>query len=213
MSTYHLAGDFGGINKPCAHEICDSRGGSNRHGERNLVRDGGQRDQDALRGEILCTEAAGKEGHDLEREPLGLDHDHARQGKPDHDPPVGEDPLAEAPPALLAIYEHDVEEEQDGQQGLRDGYGNGSAYESEANSPHQKPVDEHVDWCGDDENVGGCAEEALRLGESFSDFEEDDAGDAEDHDLEIQGGEPGGLGIGNHIGKDLLGEQPQYSDG
>lgn len=49
--------------------------------------------------------------------------------------------------------------------------------------------------------------------EALPAFEEDEAGDAEDHDAEIEGGETCGLGIGDELPEDGLREEPEDGDG
>lgn len=211
--TYDFASRFGRRHEPSADEVGDPRRRRNGHGKRDLVRDTRERRQDALRSEVLGAEATRQQGHDLKRKPLGLDHDHARQRKAHHDPPVRERPATEAAPALRAVDEADVQEQEERQDILRDDHGDGGADEAQLQAPDEQPQQEGVEGRGEQEHVGRGAEQALRLGEALAALEEDEAGDAEDHDAQVQPGEARGLGVRDEAHEDVLGEEPQDGDG
>lgn len=58
--TYHPGRRLGSVHHAGANEVCDSRRRGNGHGKGDLVRDGGERSQDALSREILGAEPAGE---------------------------------------------------------------------------------------------------------------------------------------------------------
>lgn len=162
--------------------------------------------------QVLGAELAGEERDELKGKPLGLDHDHARQGEADHDPPVGEGALAETAPALGPVDEADVEEEQEGEEVVGDGDGDGGADEAHVEVPDEQPDHEDVEGRGHDEHVRGGAEEALRLGEALAALEEDEAGDAEDEDAQVRSRELNRLGVGHQVLQDVAGEEPEHGD-
>ena len=70
-----------------------------------------------------------------------------------------------------------------------------------------------VDGGRDENDVRGCAEEALRLEEAAAGFEDDGAGDGGCQDLEVESGEAGGGGVGDEVDDDGLGQEPESGDG
>jgi hypothetical protein len=211
--TYHFGGCPGGVDESRADEVGDTGGRGDRHGEGDLVRDGSQGGEHALRGEILGAKPAGEECHDLEGKPLSLNHDHSRQGQTDHDPPVGQGTAAETPPALTAIDEAHVQEEQDGQECVRECDGDRCANEAQLKTPDEQPEQQGVERRRNEEDISSSPEEALGLREALPALEEDDAGDAEDHDAQVETSQAGRVRLGDDAEEDAGGEVPQHGDG
>lgn len=211
--TYHFSCSFRGIDESSSNKVGNSSRSSNGHGKGDLIRDGSECSNHALSSKILGAKASRHERHDFKSKPFRLNHDHARQRKLDHDPPVRQSSPTEAAPALRTINEFDVQEQEDGEEGLGDGYGGRGADEAPVQVPHEEPVDEDVDGGDNDEDPRRRLEQALRLREALPALEEDEAGDAEDHDAEVEAGETGRFGLGDDLAEDVLGVEPDDRDG
>lgn len=113
-----------------ADQVRDARTGRNTDGEGDLEGQTRQRGQRGLSGQVAGAEVRGGEGEELKGQAFGFDHEQTGQGEADHGTPVVESSTGEAWPAGAAADETNVKREEDREEGVGYGDGDGSADES-----------------------------------------------------------------------------------
>lgn len=194
-----------------SNQTANPGGYGDRQRERDLESHGRDGRKKALGGEVVGTELACHDDNDFEGEPLRLHHDHVGNGDAYHGAPVLQSTPAEATPALRAVDENDVENEDHGEKGS--GADDGNRRANEAQAVHQKPHEENVNRRGDDQHIRRAVEEALGLEEALPRLEHDIPRNGRDEDLQVEAGKARRLGLGDDVRHDVFREDPEHHDG
>lgn len=78
--------------------------------------------------------------------------------------------------------------------------------------PHKEPVEEDVQWCGNQQHIGGRLEETLSLHKTLASFEDDKSRDTEKIDLEVHAGQFCGAVFWDHHGQNFRGVHPEDNE-
>ncbi|KAG7693838.1 hypothetical protein KL930_004326 [Ogataea haglerorum] len=181
----------GGVLGRRADEPGHSGRRGDRDGERDLVDGRAGRGHDGLRRERGGAELGRRKRDDLEREPLGLDHDHAGARELQSAAPVAEDVPREAAPALVAVDKRRVAEEHRRHAPVGDHDGGGGPQEPDPVRlvPHQLVVQNDVERRAQHEHKRRRVENALRLEVLLEHLEHDVARHAVQQSFQVRRGQ------------------------
>ncbi|KAG7806900.1 hypothetical protein KL921_004694 [Ogataea angusta] len=162
-----------------------------RDGERDLVDGRAGGGHDGLRRERGSAELGRRKRDDLEREPLGLDHDHAGACEPQSAAPVAEHVAREAAPALVAVDKHRVAEEhrRHAPVGDHDGRGRPQKPDTVRLVPNQLVVEDYVERRAQHKHKRRRVEDALRLEVLFEHLKHDVARHAVQQPFQVRRGQ------------------------
>ncbi|KAH3666805.1 hypothetical protein OGAPHI_003254 [Ogataea philodendri] len=159
------------------------------HGDRkrDLVDRGPRGCHDGLRGQRGRSELGRGKRDDLERQPLGLDHDDSRTGQPQSLVPVAENVGREPAPAPVAVDEPGVAEKHRGHAPVGDHHGCRCSEEPNAKPfvPNQLVVEKDVQRSAQHQHQCRRVENSLCLQELFEHLKHNVARDSVDESLEF----------------------------